>query len=1429
MAAFIGHLPPFEESTQSFESWVELFEEYCSLNKVLPEEADGSTKKALFLTHVGARHYSYLHTACLPQKANTKKIKELCQMLKNKYDPPGLQSTNKFLFHKRVQKVQETETDFLTAVTQLASKCDFGAYEDQACTYQVITGVRNENIRKKLLSLNNPTFSQVKEVVLQEEAIQKQLDCMSRAAEAESVVGRVYKSQGRRPQAYSVSQKCSNCSQGQSRDKSHQNKSQESMISPSQRHHESQSKEKNMSQCQGASTSQQSNMSECYRCGRSHNPNMCPARYWKCYVCQRVGHTSVKCRRRPIHDLNCKNNENDNAIDCVVEQLVDGTNVLSCNDDNDDSYNVNILQVNKVEHKSKLIKLNVENVSLTMEVDTGAAISIISYPCYLKYFNNVTIKPSAIKLNGISGQIQIAGIIEVKVMDKVLSLVVCKNKNQCFMPLMGRDWLDQLFPMWRGAVLTSSNVKCNLVQNVSDQSLQVLELVKNLKNKFPKVFSTENRSCIQNFEASLCLKENSTPVFMRPYEVPYSIVDKISESIDKLEAEGKIYKVSHSEWASPLVPVKKSDGSYRLCVDFKRTVNPNLKIDIYPLPTAENIFASMSGGKIFVVLDLSDAYTQLKVSAHSQKLLTVNTHKGLYRFNRLIYGIASAPAIFQSVMDQVLSGVENTKCFIDDILIKGNNLQDCYNTVVKVLQKLSQYNIQVNFRKCKWFCESVEYLGHIISSQGRSPSPTLVEAVIRAKTPENVKELRSYLGLLNFYHNYLENISMLVKPLRELTENKTKWLWTNTHQQIFELSKQKLVDSKILMHYNPSLPIVVYSDGSPVGLGAILCHIVEENKKLVEKPVMFASCTLTEVQRKYSQLDREALAIVYAVTKFHKYLWGRRFTIVTDNAPIKHILHPNKSIPTLAAQRLQHWALILENYDYNIVHKKSEYLMHADAMSRLPMNKIVVDVNNCQLEQLPLSYVDIARETLCDSVLLKVFNFTKNGWPNHITDNAIMPYFKIRHYISIIDECLVFGSRLIVPQKFQALVLNLLHESHPGIVRTKMLARSLFWWPCMSQDIELKCKSCEICSIVNFKPDNVKIPWPKCDLPFQRVHIDFFEYEKRHFLIFCDSYSKWIDIKLMQQCTASYVIRELYSIFSVVGLPCEIVSDNGPPFDSYQFIEFCTKLNIKVTKTPPYHPESNGFAERNVQIAKKALKKIIVNNCSVDIQLELSKFLLNYRNTQTTVNCKTPNSMLMSYMPRTALTILNPVHNPKSMKRLPYYPHFTENETVLVKVGSASPCKGTIVKVLSSTLYLVNVNGVLKRLHLNQISNASYPQVSVNNPELIPNNSYFFPGGGIQNNQDTNASQSNSKVISQQSNHSNESQVPLTSPQVAQTFLSPQVLIDGSKSPTTQGTDRNSTSSVTIPCSMSAPNPTQPEVCRSRSGRIIKPPKIFNL
>ena len=841
-------------------------------------------------------------------------------------------------------------------------------------------------------------------------------------------------------------------------------------------------------------------------------------------------------------------------------------------------------------------------------------------------------------------------------------------------------------------------------------------VVEDLTNRYAKVFDPDNQDPIKGYQATIHVKEGCTPVFHKPYTVPFAMIPIMDEKLDALLASDRIYPVRYSRWASPILLTNKKEhnpqataaDSKRMCVDFKKTVDLNTETEHYKLPVPNDLFAAQANGVCWTVLDLSDAFTQLEVDEASQEYLTINTHRGLFRFRRLIYGINSAPSIFQQTMDCILQGLENVFCYIDDILVKGTSYQDCVKTVCAVLQRLEDHNVKLKASKCVWFAPEVEYLGHILSASGRRPAPSKVTSVEQAKSPTSVKEVRSLLGLVEFYAQYLPHASTILKPISDLTHTGVPFEWTERCAKAFPQIKHMLKD-KILTHYNPDLEILLMTDASPVGIGVALCHAVMENGKRVETPVLFASCTLSDRQMRYSQIDREALGIIYGIKKCHKYLYGRRFTIVTDNSAVTHIFNPKKSIPVHSANRLVGWAYFLRAYDYTIVHRKSALLAVPDALSRLPAEGAVHEVHEVpEFGTLPVTCMEIAQATSQDPVLSKVMQFVYQGWPkaNHPTlTDELKPYFNRRLDLSIAEKCLMCNKRVVIPASLQAHVLNLLHIGHPGAVRTKMAARRIVYWVGMDRDIEAFAENCMSCRVVNFKPSPDLIPWPLAKSPFVRLHMDFCQLHDTTYLVMCDSYSKWIEAVPTATATAAAVIDELLRTFAVWGYPRIIVADKGPPFDSQALKDFCTTLNITLLHSPPYHPTSNGLGERAVQVVKRGLRKLFPTPEKETSRRALAVFLFAYRNTPSTTTSKSPNEMLLSFSPRTLLTNLNPAFNPviRSLENVDLY---RENDIVLLRVGKKPVVTGKVLRKLSATRYLVCAKGILMKPHINQMAHA---------------------------------------------------------------------------------------------------------------------------
>nr|XP_055076377.1 uncharacterized protein K02A2.6-like [Misgurnus anguillicaudatus] len=782
-----------------------------------------------------------------------------------------------------------------------------------------------------------------------------------------------------------------------------------------------------------------------------------------------------------------------------------------------------------------------------------------------------------------------------------------------------------------------------------------------------------------------------------------------------------ISPVQYSEWATPVVPVIKKDGSVRLCGDFKVTLNPAICVDHYPIPRIEDLFASLAGGQLFSKLDLSSAYLQMPVAHESRKLLTISTHKGLFVYNRLPFGIAPAPALFQKAMDQILLGIPNTHCYLDDILITGRNNVEHLKTLDQVLTRLEEYGLRLQREKCEFFKQSLEYLGHYIDAAGLHKSSEKIKAIMEAPAPTNVSQLRSFLGMINYYGRFIPNLASLLNPLNALLCKDKKWCWSVACEQSFQEVKDILTSPAVLTHYDPALPIRLACDASPYGVGAVISHVCPDGE---EKPIAFASRTLSKAEQNYAQIEREALSIIFGIRKFHQYLYGRRFTLFTDHQPLTAILSPNKSIPSMAAARMQRWALILAAHDYVLEYKKAALHANADGLSRLPLpvthteKTDTVDVfYAAQIATLPVSSAEIRRDTLKDPSLSPVLDMVSTGrFPKFKeVPQGLLPFVTRRNELTVVQGCLMWGSRVVVPTKLRNRVLADLHLGHPGVVRMKHLARSYVWWPGIDGQIESQSKTCQSCQRIQNAPCPAPLhPWVWPAHPWERIHVDFAgPFEGHMYFIVVDAHSKWPEVSIMDSTTTSKTIQVLRGLFSRYGIPNVIVSDNGPQFCAEEFSFFLKANGVQHIRSAPYHPSSNGQAERFVQTFKHALK---ASKGSAPIQQRLDGFLLTYRNTPHATTKESPAMLFLNRKLRTRLDLLKPslaktVSQSQDAQQLRRQKHskfreFHTGESVLArdyrKGGKWMP--GVVMSKTGPVSYMVNVgaSGIWKR-HVDQL------------------------------------------------------------------------------------------------------------------------------
>ena len=410
---------------------------------------------------------------------------------------------------------------------------------------------------------------------------------------------------------------------------------------------------------------------------------------------------------------------------------------------------------------------------------------------------------------------------------------------------------------------------------------------------------------------------------------------------------------------------------------------------------------------------------------------------------------------------------------------------------------------------------------------------------------------------------------------------------------VLMLSTQPRNYCPVLAHYDPSLPIRLAGDASDYGIGAVISHVFEDGS---ERPVAFTSRTLSPTERNYSQIEKEALSLIYGIQKFHQYLYGRPFVFVTDHRPLLSILGPKKGIPPLAAARMQRWALLLSAYNYSIEFRPTTAHANADGLSRLPLDTrhpastdSVFTIG--QIQALPVTAEQIATATRQDAVLSRVLYFMREGWPAEVS-KELEPFARRRNELSTEANCLLWGIRVIIPKKYQPQLCEELRSEHPGVSRMKALARSYLWWPGLDKQLEECARNCHECQSVKNSPAVAPLhPWLWPTKPWKRVHIDFAgPFQNRMYLIVIDAHSKWPEVIEMSTTTSQKTITELQRLFSMYGIPTQLVSDNGPQFTSEEFASFMKRNGIKHIRCAPYHPSSNGTAERFVQTFKKAMK-----------------------------------------------------------------------------------------------------------------------------------------------------------------------------------------------------------------------------------------------
>uniref|UniRef100_A0AC34QC54 Reverse transcriptase n=1 Tax=Panagrolaimus sp. JU765 TaxID=591449 RepID=A0AC34QC54_9BILA len=877
-----------------------------------------------------------------------------------------------------------------------------------------------------------------------------------------------------------------------------------------------------------------------------------------------------------------------------------------------------------------MVDIKLDGVPIRFEHDSGADITVINRSTWEK-IGKPKLKRSVYRVFpfGAETQVEVIGktavVAEYKGEQKRANVLVTEKGDS----LLGKTWI-------RGFRIRSDDYFIKKVETTSK--------LHSLLKEYEDIFQEDLGKC--TMEVNLKLKEGAKPKFIKARTLPFGLRKKVEEQLQAKVDAGILKPVQHSRWGSPIVVVPKPNNEIRICGDYKKTLNPNLDVNQYPLPKIETLLHELQGGKVFSKLDLRDAFHQLPLDEHSKELTTITTHKGLFQSERLAFGVASAPAIFQNTVEKVLQGIEGAIEYMDDVTFSAPTEDEHLGILRQVFQRFREYGLKLKREKCDFLKHEIEFLGYIINADGHRISERKLEGLKKMPYPENVKQLESFLGFMNYYGKFVKNFAWMAAPLNDLKKKDVPWIWTEVHKNAFDKIKEILLQRDALTHFDPDKDVVLATDACEYGIGAVISH---REKDGTERVIANASRKLTAAERNYAQIEKEALAIVYGVEKFRDFLLGRKFILQTDHQPLVRIFGDKSDVGSIAMKRLTRWSIILDRYDYQIEYVRTEDFGNADGLSRLPnpdeeplysetmFEKECLKLYRVKQESSPLRWSEIEKFTKNDPILSKVLSWIREGFPGKV-EKKWKTWWEKRDEMTSFEGVVLFRDKPVIPEAMKNDVLQLLHSAHVGEKRMLSIARQNFWMEGLTTLVKNIAKSCEICNSCKKEKPSKTHPWEKPDEFWDRIHIDYAgPFQNAMWLVVVDAYSNWIEVEKTAKSDTKSTIKLLRSMFLKHGLPQTIVSDNGTSFTSQEFQEFCEIRGIKHVLTPPYHPQSNGQAERAVRTFKEWTERFLKEG--LRLEEAVAKMLLVHRTTSNAVSEASPAEKAFGRKFRTKLTV----------------------------------------------------------------------------------------------------------------------------------------------------------------------------------------------
>lgn len=728
----------------------------------------------------------------------------------------------------------------------------------------------------------------------------------------------------------------------------------------------------------------------------------------------------------------------------------------------------------------------------------------------------------------------------------------------------------------------------------NDQQNQLNTLIRS----FPNVF-TNKPGRTTKLQHHIEVEAGNKPRNSAPYRYAPARRQIIDEQIDEMLNEGVIVP-SKSPWASPVVLVQKKDGTTRFCIDYRKLNEITIR-DAYPIPRIDDTLDDLQHAQFLSTLDLRSGYWQVAMDEKSKSLTAFITHRGLFECTVMPFGLTNAPATFQRLMDIVLAGLKWKCClvYLDDIIVYSTTFEQHLQDLRNVFIALAEANLTLKATKCNFCRREMKYLGHIITSDGIKPDPALIETVVKFEIPQKIKDVQAFLGLTGYYRRFVQNYAKIAEPLHKLlrftqkTTPKNSLDWNMDCTTAFNKLKQCLTSPPIMQSPNFAYPFILELDACEYGIGCVLTQEIDKKKHVIA----YASRTLSTPERKYSAVEREALAIVWATNHFRQYIEGGPVIVRSDCKALEWLKKARD--PT---SRLARWAMKISPYHIIIQHRPGTSNANGDFMSRYPIESN--EPNSVELNSIEAGLNILEGTNLLDNIYNEQRTDPRlEKIIQSLISNPTVPFnikhtsyvlinnllYKVRHYNTYTNQRLLGNKHLLViPKTLQNMILQWAHNhptaGHAGRLKTMHRLSSKVFWPKMRKDVFKYVQSCIPCQQFKYSNSQTAAPMQLHTVshPWHTIGIDIMGpfpptfRQKRFLLVIVDYFTRWVELFALRETTATHISNIIIDeIICRYGIPLYILSDNGPQFVSNLFNGICTALGIARKFTANYHPQSN--------------------------------------------------------------------------------------------------------------------------------------------------------------------------------------------------------------------------------------------------------------